>query len=150
MSGEDLFISLSKQRRTANDLSVNLCRMFLERIIMCEVPNLNVRFQPALIPNREITVNSQGNPTYYNKLLGSRDCIIYGEFEHSDQIFPFYFMRASSLSRLVRKSRHEKGLVPNLDRQMFLPSTSNIDLPQSDDTVHIVISTHVRWRCCHC
>lgn len=45
---------------------------------MCEVPNLSVGFQPSLVPNREITVNTQGNPTYYNKLLGARDCIIYG------------------------------------------------------------------------
>lgn len=55
--------------------------MFLDKIIMCEVPNLNVKFPSSLAPNREITVNTQGSPTCYNKLLGPRDCIIYGECE---------------------------------------------------------------------
>lgn len=53
--------------------------MILEKIIMCEVPNLGVKFPPSAISNREITVNTQGNPTYYNKLIGDRDCIIYGK-----------------------------------------------------------------------
>lgn len=56
------------------------CRMVLNKIIMCEVPNLSVRFAPSLMLNREITVNTQGSPTCYNKLLGPRDCIIYGEY----------------------------------------------------------------------
>lgn len=56
------------------------CRMFLDKIILCEVPNLSVRFPPSLVSNREITTNTQGEPTYYNKLLGPRDCIIYGKF----------------------------------------------------------------------
>lgn len=55
-------------------------RMVLNKIIMCEVPNLSVRFAPSLVLNREITVNTQGSPTCYNKLLGPRDCIIYGEY----------------------------------------------------------------------
>lgn len=46
---------------------------------MCEVPNLGVKFPPSMAPNKEITVNTQGSPTCYNKLLGPRDCIIYGE-----------------------------------------------------------------------
>lgn len=53
--------------------------MILDKIIMCEVPNLGVKFPSSLVSNREITVNTQGNPTYYNKLIGERDCIIYGE-----------------------------------------------------------------------
>lgn len=54
--------------------------MYLEKIIMCEVPNLGVKFPPSFAPNKEITVNTQGSPTCYNKLLGPRDCIIYGEW----------------------------------------------------------------------
>lgn len=58
------------------------CRMVLSKIIMCEVPNLSVRFAPSLTLNREITVNTQGSPTCYNRLLGPRDCIIYGEYSY--------------------------------------------------------------------
>ncbi|CAN0147665.1 unnamed protein product [Ectocarpus sp. 6 AP-2014] len=66
----------------AEDLGHTESGMFLDKIIMCEVPNLNVKFPSSLAPNREITVNTQGSPTCYNKLLGPRDCIIYGECEH--------------------------------------------------------------------
>lgn len=59
------------------DLGHTESGMVLNKIIMCEVPNLSVRFAPSLVLNREITVNTQGSPTCYNRLLGPRDCIIY-------------------------------------------------------------------------
>ncbi|CAM9410051.1 unnamed protein product [Chrysoparadoxa australica] len=49
----------------------------LERILLCEVPNLNKGFQSSDFINTEITRNSRGEPTYYNKLLSEEDCIIY-------------------------------------------------------------------------
>lgn len=53
--------------------------MYLDKIMMCEVHNLSDKFTPSRTPNYEITVNTQGSPTCYNKLLGPKDCIIYGK-----------------------------------------------------------------------
>lgn len=84
MSYSGVFCSLSWTR-----LSLSFCRMYLDKIIMCEVPNLGVKFTPSMAPNKEITVNTQGSPTCYNKLLGPRDCIIYGEGSVRSKRRPF-------------------------------------------------------------
>ncbi|CAN0067046.1 unnamed protein product, partial [Choristocarpus tenellus] len=66
---------------TGEEITMGLGRtesgMVLDRIVLCEVPNLGAKFTPSMFPNKEITVNTQGEPTHYNKLLGDRDCIIY-------------------------------------------------------------------------
>eukprot|EP00903_Cladosiphon_okamuranus_P007572 g7346.t1 len=62
---------------TSVDLGHTESGMHLDKIIMCEVPNLGVKFIPCMKDNKQITVNTEGRPTCYNKLLGPRDCIIY-------------------------------------------------------------------------
>eukprot|EP00611_Tribonema_gayanum_P031998 TRINITY_DN93_c0_g2_i1.p1 TRINITY_DN93_c0_g2~~TRINITY_DN93_c0_g2_i1.p1 ORF type:complete len:506 (-),score=167.86 TRINITY_DN93_c0_g2_i1:425-1804(-) len=49
----------------------------LETVMLCQVPNLALRMPTAGVANHEIVKNSSGGSTFYNKLLGDEDCIIY-------------------------------------------------------------------------
>ncbi|CAM9846235.1 unnamed protein product [Ascophyllum nodosum] len=62
---------------TNQDASHTNSGMYLEKIVLCKVHHLSETFTPTRTPNHEITVNTLGSPTFYNKLLGPKDCIIY-------------------------------------------------------------------------
>lgn len=48
-------------------------------IKLVPVPRLSSKFPPSGEPNFEITSDSQGGATRYTKLIGERDCVLYGK-----------------------------------------------------------------------
>lgn len=58
--------------RTSEDL-------FLNEIKLVPVPSLKPKFPSAGVSNFEIASDTQGGATRYTKLIGERDCVIYGE-----------------------------------------------------------------------
>lgn len=51
----------------------------MSEIVPVRVPNLVTKFPPSQVSNLEIASDSQGGATYYTKLIGDDDVVIYGE-----------------------------------------------------------------------